>query len=342
MNETIKKFTTDLLKDFQASLVKNQTVVAAIKAADDASTFKVVVSTSAEDRQGDELDQSKWNLTNFKANPVVLWAHDYYSLPIGVCTGITVENGELVAEGKFAPGELNPLAAQIAGLYNEGYIKATSVGYIKHEDETLELLEFSFVPVPANPFALSMRQMKKLNLNIPQLVMKGLSFEAKAEQVGDKCETDDDGLGILADDPNNPGALVCVPAEGGKSKSNENDGDMNNELSKNLKAEQERHGEAVAKAIDEFKALDEFKAELGSENDTHLEKCMKAVDDSYELPSTASTSNASRKRSKSSRASTSSKNRPEPNWSATQKLRWTFVKPRWEKVKRTKRKPRSH
>jgi hypothetical protein len=81
MNETIKKFTTDLLKDFQASLVKNQTVVAAIKAADDASTFKVVVSTSAEDRQGDELDQSKWNLTNFKANPVVLWAHDYYSLP---------------------------------------------------------------------------------------------------------------------------------------------------------------------------------------------------------------------------------------------------------------------
>ena len=216
MNEKDKQFTADLLKDFQAALLKNQTesLIAQIKAADDASTFKVVISTADEDRQGDMLDQSKWNLVNYEANPVVLWAHDYYSLPIGVCTSIKVEGGELVAEGKFAPGELNPLAAQIAGLYNAGFIKATSVGYIQHEDESLELLEFSFVPVPANPFALSMRQMKKLNLNIPQLVMKGIRFEEKAEQAGDACTMDDGTAGVLSE--NEDGGLVCVPRKAAK------------------------------------------------------------------------------------------------------------------------------
>jgi hypothetical protein len=281
MNETIKQFTADLLKDFQASLVKNQDVVAAIKAAgDNAGSFKVVISTADEDRQGDQLDQSKWKLENYKENPVVLWAHNYTDPPIGICTSISVEGGQLIAVGKFAPSELNPFAAQIAGLYDAGFIKATSVGYMQHEDGYLELLEFSFVPVPANPFALSLRDVKNLGLNMPQLVMKGLTFEAKAEQIGDRCEMDDGTLGILATDPDDPGQLVCVPADGGKSKANE---DINNELSKNLKAEQGRHGEAVAKAIDEFKAVDELKSALGTENDGHLEKCMKAIDDSYEL-----------------------------------------------------------
>ena len=283
MKETIKQFTADLLKDFKASLVKNQPLLSEIKASADAGSFKVIVSTSDEDRQGDELDQTKWKLNNYEANPVVLWAHHYDEPPIGVCTSISVQNGQLVAEGKFAPAELNPFAAQIAAMYEAGFIKATSVGFMQHEDGDLELLEFSFVPVPANPYALSMRQVKELNLNIPQLVMKGLTFETKSEQIGDSCEGDDGTPGILAEDPDNPGHVVCVPGEGGKSKSNENDGDMNNELTKNLKAEHGRHSEAVAKSIDEFKSLDEFKAALGTENDSHLEKCMKAIDENYEL-----------------------------------------------------------
>jgi hypothetical protein len=301
MNETLKKFSDSLKKDFEQALVKNTAsdLVSKIKAASDAVEFSVVVSTADEDRQGDTLDQSKWNLDNFKANPVVLWAHDYQSLPIGACTSITVKNGELVAEGKFAPAELNPFAAQVAGLYQAGFIKATSVGFMIHESGELELLEFSFVPVPANPYALSMRQLKKLNLNTSQLVMKGIRLELKAEQAGDRCEMDDGTPGVLAEDADNPGTLVCVPPEG-KSKSNETQEDMNNELSKNLKAESERHGTGVAKAISEFseksgeskegadnteaeKAIEEFKAAIGTELDTHNEKCMKAIDDAYAL-----------------------------------------------------------
>src|SRR3954463_16081383 len=105
MNEALKQFSVDLVKDFQAALLKHQTadVVAQIKAAEDGGTFKVIISTSDEDRQGDTLDQSKWMLNNYEKNPVVLWAHNYDELPIAVCTSISVEGGKLVAEGKIAP-----------------------------------------------------------------------------------------------------------------------------------------------------------------------------------------------------------------------------------------------
>jgi len=283
MTPTVKKFSADLLAEFKSALEKQNTAetISKIKAGS-TGTFSFVISTSDEDRQGDSLDQSKWKLDNYKANPVVLWAHDYYQPPIGVCTSISVKDGQLVAEGKFASAELSPFAAQIQGLYEAGFIKATSVGYIQHEDGELELLEFSLVPVPANPYALSMRQAKKLHLDIPQLVMKGLTFTAKAEQVGDHCELDDGTPGILAEDPNNPGELVCVPPEEGKSAKDAK-ADTRKDLAQALTAENARHGAAVAKSIEEYKSLDEFKSAVGTENDAHLEKCMKAIDENYEL-----------------------------------------------------------
>jgi len=436
MNESLKQFSAELLKDFQSALLKNQPVVSKIKAAKDGGAFKVVISTSDEDRQGDTVDQTKWKLDNYKKNPVVLWAHDYSSAPIALCTNISLDGGKLVAEGKFAPAELNPFAGEIAGLYDAGYINTTSVGYIQHEDGELELLEFSFVPVPANPFALSIRDTKNLNLNMAELVMKGLSFAtkgavpykshgivddmdaawdgpaqvkacadnldklksictwfdgenadkksayklphheassmkanwkgvaaamgalmgarggvsipdsdkkavyihlakhykefgkeapdyekavelfdilkkntelldtvSKSPQLGDHCQLDDGTPGVLADDPKNPGEMICVPERDKSAKKEETD--MQNELTKNLKAEHKRHGEEVGKAIDEFhksvadeegaeeaksgddnteqeKAIQEFKDALDAEHGEHLNKCMKAIDDSYE------------------------------------------------------------
>jgi hypothetical protein len=213
MHESLKKISAAVLEDFKKALALQPADFVEKTKAADTGTFKVIISTSDEDRQGDSIDQSKWNLKNFENNPVVLWAHDYYSLPVGIATKIGVENGKLVAEGKFAPADLNPFAGQVAALYNAGFIKTTSVGYMQHEDGSLELLEFSFVPVPANPYALSMRQMKELKLNMPELVMKGLQFEAKAEAAGDPCEMTDGTAGVLAEDPDNAGQLICVPAE---------------------------------------------------------------------------------------------------------------------------------
>jgi hypothetical protein len=99
----------------------------------------------------------------------------------------------------------------------------------------------------------------------------------KSPQIGDRCELDDGTPGVLADDSKNPGALVCVPSKSSKSQN------MNDELNKKFKAEHERHGKAFAKAIDEFKSIDEFTKAIDGEQDDHLEKCMKAIDDSYAL-----------------------------------------------------------
>jgi hypothetical protein len=176
-----KEFTQDLKAELLHAITARpfQAALKDIQKADDSQTFRVIISTSDEDRQGDKLDMSKWNLANYKANPVVLWAHDYYSPPIATCTNIYVQGDKLIAEGKFAPSSTYPFAGQIAGLYQDGYVNTTSVGFIIHEDGELELLEFSFVPVPANPFALSMRDITRLNLNTAELVMKGLRFTTK-------------------------------------------------------------------------------------------------------------------------------------------------------------------
>ena len=99
----------------------------------------------------------------------------------------------------------------------------------------------------------------------------------KSPQVGDPCEMEDGDPGVLADNDKNPGQLVCVPSKSNKSEN------MKEELNKKFKAEHERHGKAFAKAIDEFKSIDEFEKSIDGEQDEHLEKCMKAIDEDYEL-----------------------------------------------------------
>lgn len=202
MNETTMKKLSDEVKAALVASVTSKTVsdiIAMTKAAsdEDSGTFNVIVSTADTDRQGDSVDQNGWDLTYFKSNPVVLWAHDYGSLPIGVCTSIEVKDGKLVAAGKFAPADANPFAQQVRRLYELGMVRATSVGFIPKESDysrepvkilKAELLEFSFVPVPANPHALTMDQVKTLKLDTALLKTKGIEVNVKEETVTPPAE----------------------------------------------------------------------------------------------------------------------------------------------------------
>ena len=369
-DETLKIFSADLAKELKMKLQSQQIAdfVDTVKASGDDRTFEVVMSTSDEDRQGDELDQSKWELKYFDLNPVVLWAHNYQSFPIGIVTDIQIEGNKAVATGKFAPKGINPEADMACALYQEKILRTVSPGYIQNDDGTRELLELSFCPVPAGRYALSLRQVRSLGLSTRELVTKGFFFEtkgavpyadhgiadpdtawdgpeevkacgedlkklkaicawfdsenadvksayklphhrasdlkavwngvkaaaavlqggrggveipsgdipavkahiashykqfgktppwedeksAKAEQIGEQCELDDGTLGVLADDPENPGTLICVPSDPGKSQANSTSKTMHEELTKNLKAENERHAGVVTDAIDEY------------------------------------------------------------------------------------------
>jgi len=126
-----------------------------------------VISTASIDREGDIIVPDGWDLENYKQNPVVLWAHDYHTPPIGKAIDVSVKDGVLVATDRFTPEDINPFGAMIYRMVKGGFLKATSVGFkpvewTYNEDHRgydfarSELLEHSVVPVPANPEALVM------------------------------------------------------------------------------------------------------------------------------------------------------------------------------------------
>ncbi|HLH93536.1 MAG TPA: hypothetical protein VKW08_00315 [Xanthobacteraceae bacterium] len=281
------KLTEEIAADIQARIktLDLKGIEKVKKAKNENGTFDVIISTEDLDRSGEIVRQSGWELTNYKNNPIVLWGHDYYSLPIGICTDIyeTEKNGVPAtgAKGVFFPSEINPLAQQVRRMYDFGMKSGvgvgctTSVGFIPKEfDENnravitkAELLEFSFVPIPANQGvgpaegrALTFAEAHELKLDTHFLVKKGIEFtkdepvaKTKDAEEGDSCTTDDGSAGTLASDPNDPdGPLVCIPSE--DEKAAEADRDSQRKLTKDLADEHERHGAEVERALDEFKA----------------------------------------------------------------------------------------
>jgi len=221
MNETLKKLSAAFKANLESALSTPEWKTFLTKTKDasveDSGTFEVVISTADFDRAGESIDQKGWNLELYKMNPVVLWGHDYYALPIGVCESIELVEGKLVAKGKFAPADANPFAQQVRKLYDAKIVRATSVGFIVSEMQgktitKAELLEFSFVPVPANPYALSLAKAQTLGLDLEMVGIKGVALEIKAE--GEVCTLDDGTEGIM----NAEGVCVAKPAEEAKAK----------------------------------------------------------------------------------------------------------------------------
>ncbi len=137
--------------------------------------YEFTASTADMDRDGEVIDVSGWDLKNFKKNPVVMFAHDYRTLPIGRATKIGVKDGKLMDVVEFPPEGTYEFADIVARLVDAGYLKTQSVGFIpkKWEDAEFddnendkgknkprrtytkqELLEISIVAIPSNPNAL--------------------------------------------------------------------------------------------------------------------------------------------------------------------------------------------
>jgi len=133
----------------------------------------VVGSTNVLDRMGDIIDQNGWDLKDFKRNPVILWGHNVREEkpPIGKALKVWIENkGKNTAKLMFKVqfDLLDSFAAEIFRKIKDGFLNTVSVGFLPEEWEELDpdnwfgglkykkqqLLELSFVPVPANPEAL--------------------------------------------------------------------------------------------------------------------------------------------------------------------------------------------
>ena len=122
--------------------------------------FSATVTTSDVDRMGESIDSQGIDTTAFMQNPVVLYGHDYQGLPIGKATKISSFKNKVTAQFQLAIAEY-PFAATVAAMIKGGYLNAVSIGGVVkqwNDDWTqiqqMEMVEFSVVPVPANPNAL--------------------------------------------------------------------------------------------------------------------------------------------------------------------------------------------
>jgi hypothetical protein len=126
---------------------------------DNKGTFVFKISTNQADRDEDILEPQGVQLDNYRKNPIVLFGHDYKSLPIGKSLRETVFPDYIESEVEFAPTEF---AQQCKQLCEGGFLNAASVRFMGIESEDIpnskygkrykkwDLLEWSVVPLPSN------------------------------------------------------------------------------------------------------------------------------------------------------------------------------------------------
>lgn len=137
---------------------------------DPAAPMRFIASTADVARDGMIINADAWQLDNYRANPVFLFAHDYTAPPIGQVQQIDVEKDRLVADVTF---DADPFSQLVRAKYLSGSMRAVSVGWNTIEmapgngNEPMrvtkaDLLDVSAVPVPADPKALKQHSARGL------------------------------------------------------------------------------------------------------------------------------------------------------------------------------------
>ncbi len=129
------------------------------------------ITTNRVDRDGEVVDPAGAMLDDYRKNPVVMYGHDYHSLPIGknIWVKATKDGHGLVAKTEYAN---HAQADEIYQYRKDGFPLGQSIGFAPiewedHKKGAMEdgrrrtytkwaLLEYSDVPIPANPDALQL------------------------------------------------------------------------------------------------------------------------------------------------------------------------------------------
>lgn len=143
--------------------------------------YRYAMSTADEDRARDIIEQA-WDLSQFRANPVAPWAHDYSQPAVGSWRSVGVHQGPDGPQlrGTFIPLALPsyPLSVTVAEQMAAGVLRTVSVGLypravlsrgsLEEDDPNYSnrggyyimgptLLECSPTPMPMNQNALRIR-----------------------------------------------------------------------------------------------------------------------------------------------------------------------------------------
>ena len=144
---------------------------------------ETIASTESPDREKDRILSSAWRLDAYRRNPVVLFAHDYGALPPARSRDVRVVGGALRTVDEFPPPGVYPFADTLYELIKAGFVTSKSVSFQpltwRPNDEggrdytDVELLEHSYVTVPANPEALVVARSKGLDRTRLDLFLRG-------------------------------------------------------------------------------------------------------------------------------------------------------------------------
>ena len=164
-------------------------VVTEARQAEDGSAHRMVIAANEVSRNGDEVNLRGINFTNYRKNPVVLWSHDSWGgIPIAKTLKIGHDDqGRIEADFQF--NSEDEFAARVENAWNGGFIRAASIRFMptkvmemldeqgrvdRLRIEESDLLEWSLVPVPADPD--SVRAAARA-LNLPEEILRGLEPE---------------------------------------------------------------------------------------------------------------------------------------------------------------------
>jgi hypothetical protein len=180
-------------------------------------------STKAVDSYNTVILPDAFDFTRFAKNPVVPWVHDYRSLPVARSLWQKTDNNGLLVKSEFFPGDF-PM--EVFKYYELGFLKGWSVGFDwleflgAHSKEHAEkygaakekwdiqgypdyiftkvdLWEYSAVPVPSNPEALTKalrdgeirtlpfrRALESIGLSAERKAFPGAALDAEEPEEG--------------------------------------------------------------------------------------------------------------------------------------------------------------
>lgn len=139
----------------------------------------VVSGDRKRDSWGDTVNPKGWDFERWLKNPVVMWAHNYRSLPVARGISIKASGHDVIAKMQFWEGT-GPWAEFVDELFEQyaadpPFMRAFSVGFLPKKWEQVweeneqggrvfvgfdfleqEMHEFSSVPIPAYPEALTL------------------------------------------------------------------------------------------------------------------------------------------------------------------------------------------
>ena len=167
--------------------------------------IRFIGSDESVDRDGDTISVDGWDVGAYMKNPVVLYGHDYYDLPVAKTVSVTADKRarQLLFDISFPtieelssnPSTPSEHALRVDAIYNmakAGILNTVSVGFrgIDYEATATgraykrqELMEISIVPVPANPNAVAILRASGAS----DTVIKGVTTMAtKTETKGNK------------------------------------------------------------------------------------------------------------------------------------------------------------